>query len=385
MSLATTLSSSSSAPAEAAAKPRSAASSATTAAAGNRRGPGSGAAGDFASLLRGQSALDDEAAVNSAGGNRTADDKPATADDEASDASAATGADNRKLPTKPQPGADDLTPLLQPWIRPLAAEAATGAARDTGGRLNALARAMRQGSEWPGPDSAEATRPGTVGKPGTAPGAEPAPGLAEAGSLPAVVATEPAAAVPDGSLPSLLAAGESSAAPAAPLHPAAAEAPAPLPEARATLEPTPGTPAFTEALGVQLSTWLEAGVQHAVLELHPEDLGPIDVRISMRDGDTRVELGALVDSTRAALSEAMPQLAEALGDVGLSLSGGSVSDQTAGGFAQPGGSGDERRLLSSAASLARAFGRTEGDGADAADPAMGRRPVAARGLLDLYA
>lgn len=385
MSLATTLSSPST-PTDAGARPRTAGATSASASAANRRGPGSGASGDFASLLRGQSTADDDAVVSRHSGTRSTEDSAASADGEGSEAAAAATADARKLPSKQQPGAEDLTPQLQPVARPLLGDAATGAARDAGSRLAALARGAHRSTELPGADQAETPAAPGTGKPGGAPGAEAAPGLTEALATPAVAASEAGSAASDGSLPSLLAAGEAnSAAPAAPQLQTPAEAPAPVPEARATLEPTPGTPAFTEALGVQLSTWLEAGVQHAVLELHPEDLGPIDVRISMRDGDTRVELGALVDSTRAALTEAMPQLAEALGDVGLSLSGGSVSEQTAGGFAQPGGSDDERRTLTSAASLARAFGRTERGGADPADLAGARRPVAARGLLDLYA
>jgi flagellar hook-length control protein FliK len=385
MSLASTLSSSSPS-AEAVAKPRN--GSATNAAAGasNRRGPGSGASGDFASLLRGQSAPDDEAAVASKSGTRPADETSASAEEEGGETASAAAANASKQPSKQQPGAEDLPPTLQAWGRPQPADAAAGAARETGSRLGALARGAHRSTELPGADRAELPAAMAAGKLGAAPGAEVAQSSAEALAASAVVPLEAASAASDGSLPSLLAAGEANAAtPAAPLLQALAEAPAPVPEARATLEPTPGTPAFTEALGVQLSTWLEAGVQHAVLELHPEDLGPIDVRISMRDGDTRVELGALVDSTRAALTDAMPQLAEALGDVGLSLSGGSVSDQTAGGFAQPGNSGDERRALTSAASLARAFGRTELGAADAADAAVVRQHVAARGLLDLYA
>lgn len=169
------------------------------------------------------------------------------------------------------------------------------------------------------------------------------------------------------SLPSLGEAGAS--APAAP-----AEAP---PPAQATLAPPPGSAAFPAALGAQLSTWLKDGVQYATLELNPQDMGPIDVRIALRDGQTQVELGADVAVTRQILAEALPALAEALGDVGLSLSGGSVSDQTG----QQGRPGD--------AEAQRAFGLPgwlapardgEADASAAAAPA--RQP---RGLVDLVA
>jgi flagellar hook-length control protein FliK len=179
--------------------------------------------------------------------------------------------------------------------------------------------------------------------------AEPAAGAAPAG---------------DFSLPSL---GSADMAPAAP-----AEASAP---AQATLAPPPGSPAFGPALGAQLSTWLQDGVQYATLELNPQDMGPIDVRIALRDGRTEVMLGADVAATRAALAEALPALGEALGDVGLTLTGGSVSDQTGQHARQ--GEGQAQRGFALPAWLAPA--RDEGATAEAT-----RRPVQ-RGLIDLVA
>lgn len=168
------------------------------------------------------------------------------------------------------------------------------------------------------------------------------------------------------SLPSLGEAG--TPAPAAP-----AEAP---PPAQATLAPPPGSATFPAALGAQLSTWLKDGVQYATLELNPQDMGPIDVRIALRDGQAQVELGADVAVTRQILAEALPALAEALGDVGLSLSGGSVSDQTG----QQGRPGD--------AEAQRAFGlpgwlapARDGE-ADTPAATAARQP---RGLVDLVA
>lgn len=180
------------------------------------------------------------------------------------------------------------------------------------------------------------------------------------------VAVEAAAAGADFSLPSL---GE---APAAPVP--TPEAP---PPAQATLTPPPGSPAFPAALGAQLSTWMKDGVQYATLELNPQDMGPIDVRIALRDGRTQVELGADVAATRAALTEALPELAEALGDVGLSLSGGSVSDQTGQHARQ--GDPEGQRAFTLPGWMAPARGESSAE-AQAKTP----RP-AARGLIDLVA
>lgn len=156
----------------------------------------------------------------------------------------------------------------------------------------------------------------------------------------------------------------------------------PTPEAvvaRASLPEPPGTPAFGPAVGLQLSTWLAEGVQHASLELHPEELGPIDVRIAVQEGRTEVALVADVASTRQALAEALPQLAAALGDVGLSLSGGSVSDQGR----PPAGDG-ARQDAPEHAGRGGVAGLGQGGGGAAAPsaPAVQRRR---QGLLDLYA
>lgn len=181
----------------------------------------------------------------------------------------------------------------------------------------------------------------------------------------------------DGALPSLSAVTDLAGARH---NTAAAPAETSTLTAHASLPASPGTPAFGPALGLQLSTWLKDGVQHASLALHPQNLGPIDIRIAVKDGQTRIDLTADVASTRQALGEALPQLSAALGDVGLSLSGGSVDDPSAQG--QRDGANAEAGRNAGRASV-----RNMGAGDAAADLAS-RAPVTARqhrGLLDLYA
>jgi flagellar hook-length control protein FliK len=207
--------------------------------------------------------------------------------------------------------------------------------------------------------------------------------LSEAAVEPATAAARPAAQAEviapaaDGALPSLGAVTD----PASALHTTpSAPAEAASPTAHASLPASPGTAAFGPALGAQLSTWLKDGVQHASLELHPQDLGPIDIRIAVKDGQTHIDLTADVASTRQALGDALPQLSAALGDVGLSLSGGGVSDPSAQG--QRDGGNDEAGRSASRAST-RATGLS-----DATADLASRAPAAARqhrGLLDLYA
>lgn len=167
-----------------------------------------------------------------------------------------------------------------------------------------------------------------------------------------------------GTLPSLGSASDTTAAAPAPGEPA--------PIARAHLPQPPTSPAFAPALGLQISTWLREGVQHAALELNPAELGPIDVRIALRDGQAQVALAAEVPFTRQALAEALPQLAEALGEVGVQLAGGDVSDQA----------GRRARDEPSARPHAGNSGLPAGGEATSTPVPVGSHR---RGLLDLYA
>jgi flagellar hook-length control protein FliK len=161
----------------------------------------------------------------------------------------------------------------------------------------------------------------------------------------------------------------------------------PAAPAQAALPMTPQSPTFAPALGQQIEVWMKGGVQHAEVQLSPQDLGPIRVRIEMEGAHTRVQMGADVPSTRDALQQAMPQLSEQLGQVGISLTGGGVSDQPAfqqsqaqaqadadggfGGSGRPGAGG-------------RAVGHA-GGGEDIAMASAARQQAQRRGLLDLYA
>ncbi len=109
---------------------------------------------------------------------------------------------------------------------------------------------------------------------------------------------------------------------AAPATPLAASAPA---EAR--IAASPGSPDFPAQLGAQLSTFVREGVQHARLELHPVELGPVTVRIQLDGSQAQVNLSAERGDTRQALEQALPQLAGSLREAGLTLSGGGVFEQ----------------------------------------------------------
>lgn len=97
--------------------------------------------------------------------------------------------------------------------------------------------------------------------------------------------------------------------------------------AEARLSAHPGSAEFASQLGAQLTTFVRAGVQHARLELHPTELGPVTVQIQLDGGAAQVNLAALHADTRQALEQALPQLASSLREAGLTLSGGGVFEQ----------------------------------------------------------
>lgn len=113
--------------------------------------------------------------------------------------------------------------------------------------------------------------------------------------------------------------------------------------------PTPvNAPEFREALGVQVSLLARDGVQTAELHLNPADMGPVSIQIVMDGTQARVDFGADVAATRAAIEASMPNLASALLDAGFTLAGGGVSqhakEQGQGqGQGQSPSSGDNRQ------------------------------------------
>ncbi len=95
--------------------------------------------------------------------------------------------------------------------------------------------------------------------------------------------------------------------------------------------PTPvNAPEFRDALGVQVSLLARDGVQTAELHLNPADMGPVSIQIVMDGSQARVDFGADVAATRAAIEASMPELASALLDAGFTLAGGGVSQHAKG-------------------------------------------------------
>jgi len=116
---------------------------------------------------------------------------------------------------------------------------------------------------------------------------------------------------------------------AAAFTPAAAAAPIAAPvDVRL---PTPvASPDFAQALGAQVSVLASNGVQRAELHLNPAEMGPVSVQIVIDGAQARVEFGADFAATRHAIENGLPELASALRDAGLTLTGGGVSQHARG-------------------------------------------------------
>ena len=77
------------------------------------------------------------------------------------------------------------------------------------------------------------------------------------------------------------------------------------------------------------------GLEAASLRLSPDHLGPLEVHISVRDGDASVWFGAAHPDTRAALEQALPRLREMFAAQGLTLADSGVSRESPRNQARP--------------------------------------------------
>lgn len=86
-----------------------------------------------------------------------------------------------------------------------------------------------------------------------------------------------------------------------------------------------GTQAWTDELGTRLTMLAEKGGQHtASIRLSPEHLGPLEIRIAMREDQASVWFGAAHADTRAAIEHALPRLRELFAAEGMSLADAGV-------------------------------------------------------------
>jgi flagellar hook-length control protein FliK len=89
------------------------------------------------------------------------------------------------------------------------------------------------------------------------------------------------------------------------------------------------SPQFSQELGQQVS-WLGGQeIKQAQIRLNPQELGPLDVKVSVEHGRVDVVFAAQHPATVAAVQQSLQQLNQMLGSQGLSLGQATVDQHTA--------------------------------------------------------
>jgi len=141
-----------------------------------------------------------------------------------------------------------------------------------------------------------------------------------------------------------------------------------------TMQSSVGTPAFAQELGQQVA-WLGGqDVKEARIRLHPEDLGPLDVKVSVKQDHVDVTFIAQHPQAVHAVQQTLGHLDTLLAHHGLALGHAEVGQ---------GGRGNES---GQGASPSGAAGSTADDAQESGGIAAVAAPVIkAIGLLDTFA
>jgi len=86
-------------------------------------------------------------------------------------------------------------------------------------------------------------------------------------------------------------------------------------------------PRFAEAFSQQVVVMARDGIQHARITVNPPELGPLEMRITIRNDEATVHFAAQHVAVRDALEQAMPRLREQFEQAGLQLHDGAVFEQ----------------------------------------------------------
>ena len=189
-------------------------------------------------------------------------------------------------------------------------------------------------------------------------------------------ATEPASPLPTP-------AGESSARSSGPLDlsflgvaPAAAPA-RDLPAAPAAASAEPRAQ-FAAELGQRVVTMVEQGVNDARLRVHPEHLGPIEIRVRLDGDSAQVAFHSAHGAVRDALADAVPRLRELLGAAGFGLEHVDIGAGDPQGFGTPDGDARDADAVDRSAGASSAEAPAELDEPE-------RRVAMTHGLVDTFA
>lgn len=88
-----------------------------------------------------------------------------------------------------------------------------------------------------------------------------------------------------------------------------------------------GTEQWNSGLNQQVLGLHQRGERQVELQLHPADLGPLSINLTLDGNTTQAQFACTHASVRTAVEQAIPQLREALASQGITLGQASVSDQ----------------------------------------------------------
>ncbi len=138
------------------------------------------------------------------------------------------------------------------------------------------------------------------------------------------------------------------------------------------------SPQWQSALGERMVWMVKRDLQQAELRLNPQHLGPVEVRIEIRNEQASITFSAHHALTRDALEAAIPRLREMLGESGVNLGSVDISrQQTGSGQGQQREGGGQHRDRSSLPEATTAITDNLSGG--------GRPLYGGTGLVDLFA
>jgi flagellar hook-length control protein FliK len=142
----------------------------------------------------------------------------------------------------------------------------------------------------------------------------------------------------------------------------------------ADLKSPVGSSEWQDEVATHLTWMTQKGLETGSLRVSPEHLGPVEVNISVQNGDASVWFAANHPDARAALEQALPRLREMFANQGMNLADSGVSRQS---LSQQGSRNQSRSGASQGVTGVSAVGAPDGSSSASARINLG--------LVDLYA
>ncbi len=198
-------------------------------------------------------------------------------------------------------------------------------------------------------DSTEIADTGPVdelpGPMATEPGADTSAAMlthSDAPSLPTAATEASATPTVAGADPVATAAATQATTPTTPTAPADVAEATTAPAAPTPYDPAEASPATQVAEALRDVRRLTDGTHRLSLQLHPEDLGAVQLEVALREGRLHLRAVAQTEAGRSALQSSLPELRSELLDAGVNAGSLEVGGETADGSAHPQTSGDDR-------------------------------------------